>query len=240
MTRRVSAVSFDLFGTLLSYDVWQDGGQFLDRLARERGVPLSGVDLLARWIGESVRARSGESFVTLEDSLREGLERIFRERNIPDRVGPWMEGLLEFWRSRPLYDDVLPCMDRLPVRACIVSNVDQAHLEAILAATGLGSRVAFALSSEEAGAYKPHPRIFQLAARRFGLPPESILHVGDSLVDDVVGAKRTGFAAAWLNRRGAARPSEFPGDFALRELHELFERVAFAPQPATGGSSTAR
>lgn len=214
-------MSFDLFGTLLSHDVWQDGGAFLDRLAEERGVAVEGVDLLARWIAESYRLRSGEQFVTLGESLEEGLKRVFRQRGIPERVEPWMDGLLAFWKSRPLYGDVLPMMHALPVRKCIVSNLDVAHLEAIVAATGLRHRIEFALASEEAGAYKPHPRVFHLAARKLSLPPRAILHVGDSVVDDVVGAKRAGLHAAWLNRRGQSVPSDFPGDHVLASLEEL-------------------
>jgi putative hydrolase of the HAD superfamily len=56
----------------------------------------------------------------------------------------------------------------------------------------------------------------------FGVEPERVIHVGDS-VSDVLGAKRAGIAACWLNRTG--REWQLPGsepDFTIRRLDELF------------------
>lgn len=49
------------------------------------------------------------------------------------------------------------------------------------------------------GLSKPHPDMFDQAARFLDIEPASILHVGDHLVSDVLGAKAAGFQAAWFN-----------------------------------------
>ena len=60
-------------------------------------------------------------------------------------------------------------------------------------AVGLELRLVF--SSCDCGAAKPDPSIFLKAARRIGLAPQEILHVGDSWELDVEGALRAGFGA---------------------------------------------
>jgi FMN phosphatase YigB (HAD superfamily) len=46
--------------------------------------------------------------------------------------------------------------------------------------------------TQEAGANKPDPTIFQLALKRAGCSPNEAVHVGDSYEKDVLGARRIG------------------------------------------------
>lgn len=63
------------------------------------------------------------------------------------------------------------------------------------------------LASGEVGAAKPDAEIFAEAAKRLGVAPRDILHVGDSPVDDVAGATGAGFAALLLDRGGVVEQS---------------------------------
>ena len=74
----------------------------------------------------------------------------------------------------------------------VVSNWD-IGLGEQLAKGGLGELPA--VSSAEAGAPKPAPAVFLLAAERLGVRPERTLHVGDSVVDEQ-GALAAGFRFA--------------------------------------------
>lgn len=76
----------------------------------------------------------------------------------------------------------------------------------------------FVLASAEIGCEKPDPRIFELAIRRHGLPPASILHVGDHASEDAHGALAAGMQAALLTRNGSV---PLPGIPALHSLAEL-------------------
>lgn len=49
--------------------------------------------------------------------------------------------------------------------------------------------------SDEAGASKPDPRVFHLAAEALGVAPEALLHVGDREANDVAGPKGVGAKA---------------------------------------------
>lgn len=58
------------------------------------------------------------------------------------------------------------------------------------------------LISEKVGLEKPDHRIFELMARKLALyEPESILYIGDSYKNDVMGAKQAGWQAWWFNHQ---------------------------------------
>ena len=45
---------------------------------------------------------------------------------------------------------------------------------------------------------KPHPKMFELTRDLLNLPAHQILHVGDNLEKDVMGARNVGYATAWF------------------------------------------
>lgn len=65
---------------------------------------------------------------------------------------------------------------------------------------GLLPLVDHVIGSADVGFAKPDPRIFHEAAARLAVPPERILHVGDSLTDDYHGAEAAGLVPAHLVR----------------------------------------
>ena len=55
------------------------------------------------------------------------------------------------------------------------------------------------LSSETAGAYKPHPSVYELPIRMLDVNADEVLHVAGS-GNDVLGARAYGIACYWSNR----------------------------------------
>ncbi|HEX8326209.1 MAG TPA: HAD family hydrolase [Hymenobacter sp.] len=62
------------------------------------------------------------------------------------------------------------------------------------------------ITSEEVGAAKPNPRIFEAALQRLQAQPEQAVLVGDNWQADVLGASASRIRPVWLNRFGAGRP----------------------------------
>ncbi len=125
------------------------------------------------------------------------------------------------WR---LYPDALPILETLKRKGKIlgiVSNWDS-RLFGICEGLGLTSVFDFILASATVGAAKPHPLIFQEALKRSKVAPHEALHVGDSLKDDVQGARQAGIHAVLVDRRGL-RPSQALTISALQFLGDLFE-----------------
>ena len=81
--------------------------------------------------------------------------------------------------------------------------------------------------SEEVGAAKPDPKIFEIALRRLGGDPDRSVMVGDSYETDIRGAQAAGIKTVWLNRRCLANPD---GDSvmeigAFEPLEEVAEKI---------------
>jgi putative hydrolase of the HAD superfamily len=83
------------------------------------------------------------------------------------------------------------------------------------------------LASAEVASQKPDPGIFLEACRRLGVLPHRTLHVGDSVVDDIEGARNAGLQAL-LVRRDEDKP--YGGAPVIRGFRELTEVLG-------GGSS---
>jgi putative hydrolase of the HAD superfamily len=78
------------------------------------------------------------------------------------------------------------------------------------------------IASGEMGVAKPDPAIFQVALDKLLLGPEAVWHVGDSLANDVAGAKAAGLTSVWLNRSATKRSIEAPQpDFEITSLSAL-------------------
>ncbi|HMN92984.1 MAG TPA: HAD family hydrolase [Hydrogenophaga sp.] len=100
-----------------------------------------------------------------------------------------------------LFEDALPALDWLSARFPIVAL---SNGNADLRRVGLARHFHAAISAREFGVGKPDPRIFHAAAEAAGVPARAVLHIGDDVHLDAVGALEAGMQAAWVNRE--ARP----------------------------------
>src|SRR5204863_2446793 len=119
------------------------------------------------------------------------------------------------------YDDVLPALDGLAskdIPLAIISNWD-ARLRPLLQQFRLDRYFEIIVVSCEVGFAKPSPVIFEHAAKKLGIAPENIVHVGDSAKEDVAGAEAAGIGALLIDREKKAMEA---GEIAsLRQLEAL-------------------
>jgi putative hydrolase of the HAD superfamily len=111
----------------------------------------------------------------------------------------------------------LRALRELGLRLVVVSNWD-CSLPEFLEPSGLLELVDGVVSSAEVGAAKPDPAVFVAALQVAGVEPGEALHVGDSLENDVEGARRAGVRAVLLARDGVAAPA---GSETIRSLTDL-------------------
>jgi len=103
------------------------------------------------------------------------------------------------------WPDSLPALERLAARWPLASLTNG---NADLARTGVQTHFTHHVCSRDVGAAKPDPRIFLAAVAQFGVAPTEVLHAGDDPELDVIGARRAGLRAAWINRHGETWPAE--------------------------------
>ena len=171
------------------------------------------------------------------------LEHAFREAGEdPALAGP---AYAVFYAERnrvECYPDAVAALARisakLPVAALSNGNAD-------LTAIGLDHHFAFQLGSSEHGAAKPDPSIFLAACERLGCAPENVLHVGDHIEMDVLGAARAGLRTAWVHRDDAReRHPHWPHediapDLIVNDLAALADLLDAMTDPTTDPPHTA-
>ncbi len=116
------------------------------------------------------------------------------------------------------YVDALPVLDRLHPHAVVglISN-GNANVEL----TPFRGRFVFCLHAFVHGPEKPETGMFVDALAQTGMHADVAVHVGDSLVHDVAGARAAGWRSVWLNRDGSANESGIEPDAEIASLDEL-------------------
>jgi len=223
---RIRAVTFDAFGTIVD-----TGREALlrvsDRIVREQFLDIDAARFLERWdvhffgIGH-------DPFLTLAEATEVSLSRTFVEFGAGADAAPYVDMLQAEWlraRAYPEVAGVLAALEGVP--KAVVSNADDGMLREILARNGLEFDIV--VTSESCRSYKPAARIFEVALRRLGVPPQQVLHVGDSLEADVRGARHVGMATAWVNRAGETPRDGGPEpDVTVRDLAGLLPAVGLS------------
>ncbi len=117
-----------------------------------------------------------------------------------------------------LYPDVIPALDRLAphYKLGLLSN-GNSYPERC----GLEGRFAFVVFSQDVQVRKPDRRIFEIAAQKADCPMDELLHVGDSLENDVAGANAAGAHTVWLNREGLPEDTAIKADVEITSLADL-------------------
>jgi FMN phosphatase YigB (HAD superfamily) len=105
----------------------------------------------------------------------------------------------------------------------LVSNFDHGPTaRGILLKGGIEEHFQHIAISAEHGWRKPHPQIFVDALAALGVKSREALFVGDSPLDDIVGAKGVGMDVAWVNASAADLSDGVPApDYIVRSIPEL-------------------
>ena len=106
-----------------------------------------------------------------------------------------------------LFDDTLACLETLrdDYRLGLLSNGSR-----LPESVGLGGMFEAVVFAQDHDVAKPDRAIFEVAERLLRVDPGSCVLVGDHPLNDVVGAKRSGWRAVWIDRQGAG-PFVAPG-----------------------------
>ena len=104
-----------------------------------------------------------------------------------------------------LFEDVLEVLAQLRAAGKPIGIVTNGYTDVQrrkIERHGLGAYVDFILVSEEAGAHKPAPAIFEQAIDKAGTSPEASLFVGDLLQTDILGADTAGLKTVHIDPKG--------------------------------------
>ena len=87
--------------------------------------------------------------------------------------------------------------------------------------SGLRDCFSHIVLSEEVGAQKPSPRIFEEALRMNGLQAEDVLMIGDSYNSDIQGAINAGIDQIWIRKSEETLPEGQTATYIVNTLEEV-------------------
>src|SRR5580658_3770855 len=224
---RFELLTFDCYGTLIN---WEEGIlRCLHRILAAHGKDTDDAAILQLYGDFEARAEQGE-YRRYRGVLLLFVRQFGRQFGFAptdQEVNSLPESLKE-WKPWP---DTVAALRQLQsrFRLAIISNVD----DDLFAATRpqLGVELDQIITAQQAGAYKPSLKIFELALSRIGVPAHRVLHVGQSLYHDVLPAQLLGLATVWVNRPsirtgvGAVKAAEGRPDFQVSSLAELAAQI---------------
>jgi len=212
------ACVFDAYGTIFDFAA----------AARECGDDLGGMtekltgiwrdkQLQYTWL-RALQNRHVDFWQVTGDALAFALETLGIDRpGLHDRLMRLYLILAPF----PEVPEMLKRLKSAGIRTAILSNGSPAMLDAAVKGAQIGDLLDHVLSVEEVGVYKPHPKVYQLAVDRLGVPASAI-SFQSSNAWDAYAASAFGMKVVWCNRYGQRR-ERLPGqpDFEIKSLSEL-------------------
>jgi 2-haloacid dehalogenase len=220
---RYEILTFDCYGTLIN---WEAGIlPALRRVLSAHNKEIDDATLLKLYGDFELRSEQG-TFRPYREVLESVVHQLGAElrftptteevRSLPDSLGMW----------KP-WPDTVAALRQLKTRfrLAILSNVD----DDLFALTRPQLEVEFdeVITAQQAQAYKPSLKLFELALSRINAPAHRVLHVGQSIYHDVIPAQALGLATVWVNRPsarpgvGAVKAAEAKPDLTVSSLAEL-------------------
>jgi putative hydrolase of the HAD superfamily len=204
-----AAVLLDALGTLVEL---QPPAPRLRRLLARDGFEVSPEQAeagfraeIAYYLAHHLEGADPRSLALLRDRCAEQLMRALGLPGLDHATA--RRAMLDALEFTP-FQDAAPALERLRamgLRLVVVSNWD-CSLAQWLAPAGLLDLVDGVVSSGAVGAAKPDAAIFLRGLELAGVGAERAVHVGDSLRNDVEGARGLGIRAILLDRARRAPP----------------------------------
>lgn len=197
---RYALVTFDVYSAL--FDI---AGSLTGKLREISGLAdADGAAAFQLWRAKQMdRAALSNSLglgrTSFREATRQALRYVERRYTLALTEEQRWELVMAWDRLTP-WPEVPAVLEALKLRGyalAILSNGDKDMLTAL--AEGLSVRFDHIFSSEEAGAYKPHPDVYALPRRALGIGRHAILHVAGG-TNDALGAVAAGLPCYWSNR----------------------------------------
>jgi len=225
--RRTRALTFDCYGTLID---WETGILAVLRpWARANGVEATDADLIGAYNAAEAAVQMENPKALYTTVLRSTMDRIASAWNIPSSASA-RDALANSVGNWPAFADTRAALIELRrhYKLVVVSNVDHASFARTSPLLGVG--LDGLVTAEDVGAYKPDVRMLRAGlelVRRWGIAPDQVVHVAQSVYHDITPARQIGLATVWIDRQrqceaGPARQAIDPlPDVHVHSLQEL-------------------
>jgi YjjG family noncanonical pyrimidine nucleotidase len=215
---------FDADNTLFDYDRAEPAA--LESAFQTCGLTYDPSCLAAyREINDALWQRFEQKQVSAQYITENRFGLFFEKLGLPGNPAAFNQAYLEAIGSQTVEIDgareMLETVSR-GHRLALISNGLARVQRKRLSLSRLGKFFPVVIISEEAGASKPDPKIFDAAFAQMGNPPkEKVLMIGDSLSADVAGALGYGLPACWFNPGHTDPGPDLRPTYVIHSLRDL-------------------
>lgn len=195
----IKALAFDAYGTLFDvYSVASLGEQLFPGKGKELSQIWRTKQLDYTWL-RSLMGKHQDFWKVTQDALDFSCKQLSLECTPAQR-----NQLMDAYNHLTAFPDVRPALEGLvSVPLAVLSNGSPAMLQAAVKSSGVEKLFQHVISVEDAGTFKPSPKVYQLAVDRFKVKDRGNIGFVSSNCWDAIGAKAFGFTVFWINRGNA-------------------------------------
>ncbi|MCA6214650.1 TIGR02253 family HAD-type hydrolase [Thermococcus bergensis] len=225
----IKAVFFDFVGTLLSKEYEDTTHQNIIREVL-RDAKAENVDPMKVWeeyeaiTSERFRQFAGKPYKPIKLLEEEVMQELAEKYGFELSPRFWEIHLKMHQQYGRLYDEAIETLKTLKEQGYhvgLITDSDSEYLKAHLEALGILELFDSITTSEEAGFYKPHPRIFELALEKANVKGEEAIYVGDNPLKDCVGARQVDMISILLDKKGNKKELWGECEFVISDLREV-------------------
>jgi FMN phosphatase YigB (HAD superfamily) len=217
--KKISAVSFDLWGTLI-----KDTNNMMKKRSQCR---INNIEILLSKINSEVSKtiiknslnyvrekctedHNNEFDISFHDRVTQLINLISKEKvinstkNLNKLIGQIIDNA---FLAYPPYlvegaEETIEKINEKGYLMCLISNTGFTSpntYNIFLEKIGLSKHIKIILLSNEIQIAKPSKKIFDLAIKKLGVPNKEIIHIGDNYQADIIGSKNCGIKPLWIN-----------------------------------------
>jgi 2-haloacid dehalogenase len=220
-TPRPEWLTFDCYGTLIQWDECLKA--VVAQILRDKDDHTVDVDRLIQVYDRHEHRleqipphRSFRQLSTL--GLQLALEELGMASRPEDSL--LLAGTIARMPPFPEVVETLAKLKTMGFKLCIVSNTDDDIIAGNVAQ--LGGHIDRVITAQQAGAYKPNPRLFDYAHEQLGVSRDQVVHICASPMLDHTAARDMHFRCVWIDRgTGRQLLPDYRPDATLNTLDQV-------------------
>jgi 2-haloacid dehalogenase len=200
----VHTLTFDAFGTIL--DLGSSHAPRLREFVKAKGNGITAEDLWDNWRQrQRIEQYQDNQFCAGHfgylDSCRRALLYSLRAAKLPFDERD-VRRIMEGWEELKPFPDSVVGLERLrsKFKLVVLSNGENDYLHRVVKSC-IRCKFDAVISVEGVGVFKPNPQVYRYAARLLKAEPNELMMVSAHSFD-AVGARASGYRAAYVNRYG--------------------------------------
>ena len=227
---RPECLTFDCYGTLIQ---WDEGlKDVVAQILRDKGDHTVDVDrLIEVYDRHEHRLEQTPPHRAFRQLSTLGLQMALEDLGLAssDEDSQRLAAAIPKMPPFPEVIDTLARLKTMGFKLCIVSNTDDDIIAGNVAQ--LGGHIDRVITAQQAGAYKPDPRLFDYAHAQLGVSRDQVVHICASPTLDHTAARDMHFRCVWIDRgTGRQLLPDYQPDAILSTLDQvlpLFESLGW-------------